>query len=62
MVERFSERWLALFDDGRLHPVVDSVYALEDTDAAHRRLESGQAVGKIILSTAALGNDRLAQE
>lgn len=62
MVERFSERWLALFDDGRLHPVVDSVYALEDTEAAHRRLESGQAVGKIILSTAALGNDRLAQE
>ncbi|MEJ5151579.1 NAD(P)H-quinone oxidoreductase [Comamonas sp. MYb396] len=62
MVERFSERWLALFDDGRLHPVVDSVYALEDAQAAHRRLESGQAVGKIILSTAALGNDRLAQE
>nr|WP_232539692.1 zinc-binding dehydrogenase [Comamonas koreensis] len=45
-----------------MHPVVDSVYALEDTEAAHRRLESGQAVGKIILSTAALGNDRLAQE
>ncbi|MEJ5031472.1 NAD(P)H-quinone oxidoreductase [Comamonas sp. MYb69] len=62
MVDRFSERWLALFDDGRLHPVVDSVYALEDAQAAHLRLESGQAVGKIILSTAALGNDRLAQE
>jgi NADPH2:quinone reductase len=33
-----------------IRPVVDSVFKLEDAAAAHRRLESSQHVGKIVLS------------
>jgi putative PIG3 family NAD(P)H quinone oxidoreductase len=34
---------------GRLKPVIDSVFPLADAEAAHRRMESGAHVGKIVL-------------
>ena len=33
-----------------IRPVVDSVFKLEDAAAAHRRLESSQHIGKIVLT------------
>lgn len=45
-VER--EVW-PLFDDGRLRPVVDSVFPLGQAADAHRLMESGQHTGKIVL-------------
>jgi len=50
MVQRFAQRWLKRFADGTLKPVVDSVFPLSEAAAAHRRMESGEIVGKIILS------------
>jgi zinc-binding alcohol dehydrogenase/oxidoreductase len=42
---------LDLLAAGRLAPpVVDSVHPLADAAAAHRRLESGEAYGKIVLT------------
>jgi len=38
------------FEDGRLAPVTDSVFPLAEAAAAHRRMEAGTHVGKIILS------------
>lgn len=35
---------------GRLRPVIDSVFALEDAAAAHARMDSGDHVGKIVLT------------
>lgn len=35
--------------DGRLRPLVDVVLPLSDAAAAHRRLEQGEAAGKIVL-------------
>lgn len=35
-----------------LRPVIDSVFPLEDIVAAHRRLESGSQVGKIVVTVA----------
>jgi NADPH:quinone reductase len=35
---------------GRLKPVIDSVFALGDAGAAHARIDSGEHVGKIVLS------------
>jgi NADPH:quinone reductase-like Zn-dependent oxidoreductase len=40
-----------LLFDGTLRPVVDDVLPLSDAAAAHRRLESGQHFGKIVLLT-----------
>jgi NADPH:quinone reductase-like Zn-dependent oxidoreductase len=40
---------LELFAAGRLRPVVDRVYALEEVKDAHRRLEARQAFGKLVV-------------
>jgi NADPH:quinone reductase len=37
------------FEAGRLAPVTDSIFALEDAADAHRRMEAGTHVGKIVL-------------
>lgn len=52
MVRRFREHWLDRFAASGLKPVVDSVYPLESAAVAHRRMESNQSVGKIILTMA----------
>jgi len=43
-------RALALLAEGRLRVAVDRSYPLADAAEAHRRLESGQALGKIVLT------------
>ena len=39
-------------EGGRLKPVIDSVFPLEKAADAHRRIESGEHVGKIVLEVA----------
>lgn len=41
-----------LFSAGALKPVIDRVYPLSEAADAHRRMESGRHLGKILLSTA----------
>jgi NADPH:quinone reductase-like Zn-dependent oxidoreductase len=36
-------------EGGRLRPVIDSTFPLEDVAAAHARMESGTHIGKIVL-------------
>jgi NADPH2:quinone reductase len=45
------ERLLAEVAAGRLCPHIAETFALADVAAAHRRLEGGHAVGKIVLAT-----------
>ncbi|GAB7547638.1 NAD(P)H-quinone oxidoreductase [Cupriavidus sp. 8B] len=52
MTRRFGERWLDGFGQNGLVPVIDSVFALAQAADAHRRMESNQSVGKIVLSIA----------
>lgn len=37
-------------EDGRVRPVVDAVFPLADAAEAHRRLASGDVVGKLLLA------------
>jgi putative PIG3 family NAD(P)H quinone oxidoreductase len=48
--QRFTQEVVPLFDTGDLSPVIDSRYALEDAPDAHRRMESNETVGKILLT------------
>ncbi|MGI4878100.1 MAG: NAD(P)H-quinone oxidoreductase [Janthinobacterium lividum] len=41
------------FADGTLHPVADRTFALADAADAHRRMEAGDHVGKIVLRVVA---------
>ncbi len=43
------DRILALFADGTFRPVIDAVMPLQEARAAHKRVESGAAFGKIVL-------------
>lgn len=50
VVARFSRRWLPLFDDATLRPVIDCVLPLERVAEAHRRMEQNLNAGKIVLT------------
>jgi NADPH:quinone reductase-like Zn-dependent oxidoreductase len=50
MIARFRERWLTPLGRGDITPVIDSVFPLEHVADAHRRMEEGKSVGKIILA------------
>ncbi|NDZ95650.1 NAD(P)H-quinone oxidoreductase [Streptomyces sp. SID6673] len=39
-----------LIDEGRVRPIVDSTFPLDDVEAAHARLDSGDAIGKVLLT------------
>ena len=42
-----------LIEAGRIVPIVDSVFSFDDAAAAHARLDSGDAVGKVLLRVGA---------
>jgi len=45
----FSERGIPLFEQGKLHPVVDRVFSFDEIRAAHQLMESNKTFGKIVL-------------
>jgi NADPH2:quinone reductase len=50
MTRRFGDRWLEHFGNGAVRAVIDSMFPLARAADAHRRMESGQGIGKIMLS------------
>ncbi len=51
MVAAISTQVLPLFADGRIRPLMDSTFPLAAAADAHRRMETSQHVGKIVLLT-----------
>jgi len=49
IAEALRENVWPLLESGRVRPVIDSVFPLERAADAHRRMESGAHVGKIVL-------------
>lgn len=47
--QMFNDRLLPLFEAGRLKPVLDQTFAFEEAVEAHRRMESGEHAGKLVL-------------
>ncbi len=50
VAQALRRRVWPLIDEGRVRPVVDRVFAAADAAEAHAYMESGQHVGKIVLS------------
>ena len=48
-VRAFERDFLPLFADGRLTPVVDRVFSLDDVAAAHAYFDSNEMVGKVVV-------------
>lgn len=49
LVAGFKADLLPHFDDGRLKPVVDSIFPMDRVEEAHQRMIANQNVGKIVL-------------
>jgi NADPH:quinone reductase len=49
MVAAIEARVMPLFQDGRVKPVMDSTFPLEKAADAHRRIETSEHIGKIVL-------------
>ncbi len=52
LIKRFREQVMPLFAKGRLKPVIDRVFSLEQAADAHRYVESNRNVGKVVLRLA----------
>jgi len=50
IVRSFLERFGDALHAGRLRPVIDSVFPMEQVADAHRRLAAGEAFGKVVLT------------
>jgi NADPH2:quinone reductase len=49
IARKLQEKVWPLLSSGKIKPVIDSVFDLDEAAKAHNRLESGQHIGKIIL-------------
>jgi NADPH2:quinone reductase len=52
IARQLHSRVWPLLESRRMRPVIDKVFALEDAREAHRLMESGTHVGKIVLKVA----------
>ena len=50
MVAAIEAKVMPLLHEGRIKPVMDSTFPLEKAADAHRRMEAGQHIGKIVLA------------
>jgi NADPH2:quinone reductase len=50
MVAAIEAKVMPLVREGRIKPVMDSTFPLEKAADAHRRMESGEHIGKIVLT------------
>lgn len=49
LCQKITDKAWPLFVSGRLKPSIDSVFALDRAAMAHKKMESGQHIGKIVL-------------
>lgn len=47
--QRFTDRFWPLLENGSIEPIIDSVYPIEQANAAHQYMAENRNIGKIIL-------------
>jgi NADPH2:quinone reductase len=46
---QFAERFWPMLEDGRMRPVIDSVFPIKEAQAAHAHVRKNRNIGKVIL-------------
>jgi len=49
ITKRFSQQWLPVLREGRINPIIDTIYPIEEAENAHQRMKANLNFGKIIL-------------
>ena len=49
ITKRFYQQWLPVLREGKINPIIDSIYPIEEVDKAHQRMKANLNFGKIIL-------------
>jgi putative PIG3 family NAD(P)H quinone oxidoreductase len=52
ITQKFAERFLPMLEDGRLEPVIDSIYPIQAAQAAHDYVKQNKNTGKVVLEVA----------
>lgn len=52
LTTEFAERALPLFAEGKIRPIVDTIFSLDDIQQAHEHMEANKNIGKIIIRVA----------
>jgi tumor protein p53-inducible protein 3 len=55
ITQQFKERFWPLLEEGKLHPVIDTVFPIEEVQAAHAYVRENRNTGKVILEVTAAG-------
>jgi putative PIG3 family NAD(P)H quinone oxidoreductase len=50
LTREFVRDVLPLFEEGKVKPVIDRIYPLEEVGEAHRRMEENKNIGKLVLT------------
>ena len=50
LIQHFSNRFLASFEQGELKANIDTIYPISKVSEAHRRIENNDTIGKLIIS------------
>jgi NADPH2:quinone reductase len=50
MAKAIEQRVWPLFAEGKIRPIIDSTFKLEDAVGAHRRIDDPEHIGKIVLA------------
>ena len=59
LIQDFESKILGHFESKKLVPIIDQVFALEDIQKAHARMESNANIGKILLKVSDETHDEL---
>ena len=49
ITREFKERFWPMLEEGRLQPVIDTVFPIEEAQAAHRYVRRNKNIGKVVL-------------
>ncbi len=49
ITQKFKDRFFALLEEGRLQPVIDTVFSIEEAQTAHTHVSQNRNIGKVIL-------------
>ena len=62
LVQEFTEKIVPQFANGKLKTVVDSVFPMDQVQLAHKRMESNENIGKIIIQIASQDDEKVKSE